>query len=719
METVSAESRRKQDRNQKPHQPDINAPFENESDTDFSLLQNIRWIEEIAKKWQSFEPKPLPLVIGGKELYDNQSGIGVSPNHPDKTLYHYAKATKQHIEEAIRCAKDYEKIWGGTTVAHRSQILANVAQKMREHRGDFIGVMMIDAGKIATESDPEISEAIDFAEYYQRQVEKWAAMKDLQWTPKGTIVVTPPFNFPLAITAGMTLGALMAGNCVLLKPASDTVLVGWTLVQALWEAGIPKEALQFVPCSGDEVGSTLITDPRINSVVLTGGTETAAKFLKMRPGLDLAAELGGKNSVIITALADRDLAVKNLIHSAFSHSGQKCSAASIAILEAEVYDDPHFMTHLRNAVESMKLGLSYELSTKVAPLIHEPRGPLKTALTTLDPGEEWVLEPKQMPHNPCHWSPGIKRGVNPGSRTHMTELFGPVLSIMRADNLQHAIEIANQVPFGLTSGLESLDEREQDYWKEHIQAGNLYINRSTTGAIVQRQPFGGIKASCYGRGFKAGGPNYVCEFMKATQVGLPQEKASVNNCVNNLTPALDKVHLSAEQLGLWMASVSNYAYCWNRMKKPRDPSKIVGEDNFFSYKPRKGVVLRIEPDSNPLDALRSIAAAYTVGSELEISYSPQCLKEKSLCWLMEIPALKAIQEDERTFIRRLKHEQIKRIRMVSAPSQALKEAAGENVVLIIDIPVLANGRLELLHYLYEVSTSCAFHRYGNLGLREA
>ncbi len=276
----------------------------------------------------------------------------------------YAKAHKHHIDEALKAAKAYEKEWGATTVEHRSLLLARAAQKMRERRGELIGAMMIGAGKIISESDPEVSEAIDFAEYYRRQMEKMALMKDIQWTPKGTVLVTPPWNFPCAIPAGGILAGLAAGNCVLLKPASDTVLVAWHLVNALWDAGIPKEALQFVPCSGEGAGSDLIHDPRVNCVILTGGTATAKKFLQMRPGLDLAAETGGKNSIIVTALSDRDLAIKDLLHSAFSHSGQKCSAASLAILEAEVYDDPHFRKNLRDAAASLKVGPAWELSTR-------------------------------------------------------------------------------------------------------------------------------------------------------------------------------------------------------------------------------------------------------------------------------------------------------------------------------------------------------------------
>ncbi|MDE3048205.1 MAG: bifunctional proline dehydrogenase/L-glutamate gamma-semialdehyde dehydrogenase, partial [Verrucomicrobiota bacterium] len=428
LDKVSAHPRRGQNRQIAPPVYDPKLPFDNEADTDFSLPHNQKWAEEIAKRWKHHQEKPIPIVIAGHELRDNEEGHAISPNDPNvKPLYIYTKAHKHHIDMALKCAREHAKTWGATTFEHRSHLLGRVAQILRQRRGELIGAMMIDGGKLFSEGDPEVSEAIDFAEYYRRQAEKMALMKDIRWKPKGTVLVVSPWNFPCAIPAGGMLAALMAGNCVLLKPSSETVLVGWHLIQAFWDAGIPKEVLQFVPCSGEEVGHELIRDERVNAVILTGGTETAKKFLNMRPNLDLAAEAGGKNAMIITALADRDLAIKDLIHSAFSNTGQKCSAASLAILEAEVYEDPHFLRHLRDAVASLKVGPSWDLAVKVGPLVHEPRGALKRALTTLEEGEEWLLEPKQDPHNPCLWSPGIKLHVRPGGFTHMTELFGPVL----------------------------------------------------------------------------------------------------------------------------------------------------------------------------------------------------------------------------------------------------------------------------------------------------
>lgn len=730
MNTASLNPRRTQNRLLNPVAPELNLPFDNEPDTDFAIPQNRKWAEEITSYWKGHEPQPLPLVISGKELYDNQEGHGDSPNNAEtsgiskhspsnvKPLYIYAKAHRTHIDQALHCAKEQEKHWGATTVEHRSQLLARVAQKFRERRGELIGAMMMDAGKIISESDPEVSEAIDFAEYYRRQMEKMSQMKDIRWMPKGTVVVASPWNFPCAIPAGGILAALVTGNCVLFKPASDVVMVGWHLVNAIWDAGVPKEVLQFIPCSGDGPGSELIRDPRVNSVILTGGTATAKKFLKMRPEIDLSAETGGKNAMIITALSDRDLAIKDLLHSAFSHGGQKCSAASLAILEKEVYEDSHFLRSLRDAAASMKVGPSWDLSTRINPLIHEPRGELKRGLTTLEEGEEWLLEPKQDPYNPCLWSPGIKLGVRPGNFTHMTELFGPVLGVMKADHLEHAIELVNQVPYGLTSGLQSLDEREQAIWIDKIEAGNLYINRTMTGAIVRRQPFGGCKASSIGAGSKAGGPNYLREFMEPHQIGLPQEKHPVNEAVNNLTSLLDRLDLSVEQLGIWTASCANYSYWWKRMKQDRDPSKILGQDNFFRYLPRKNITLRLEGKSHAMDILRVCAAAFTCDAKIEISWSALESQRMKFEWLELLPSLPIVKETEEQFLQRVTKGVIERVRLVEPASEKLLKAAAESAVYIVDAPVLINGRLELLHYLREVSLSIDYHRYGNLGLRE-
>lgn len=720
MDSVYTEPRRTQDRNAPATHLPISAPFENEPDTDFSLPQNRAWAERIVAKWKNIKLESIPLMIAGHEIHQSKpEGTGFDPAHPEQTLYRYSLADWSQIDKAIHCAKENETKWGKTSVEERCWLLFQSARKMREKRGDLIGVMMADGGKSVLEADPEVSEAIDFADYYLRSLKKMDACKDIQWTPKGTVLVTPPWNFPISIPAGGILAALAAGNCVLFKPAPEAVLSGWELVKAFWEAGIPKHVLQFINCEDDPVGSKLIADPRINCIILTGATATAKLFMRLRPGLDLAAETGGKNAMIVTSLADRDLAIKDAVTSAFGHSGQKCSALSLLILEAEVYDSLHFRQMLKDAVESLKVGVCWDSSSKVTPLIREPNETLKRGLTVLDEGEEWLVKPKRDPHNPNLWSPGVKYGVKPGSFMHQSELFGPVLAVLRANNLKHAIEIAGGTPYGLTSGLQSLDDREKQIWMQTIEAGNCYINRGTTGAIVRRQPFGGTKASSFGNGAKAGGPNYVMQFAHPHEVSLPQEKDPVSEQVNNLTAILQKYNLSSDELATWFASTANYAHWAKRFAEDHDPSKIVGQDNILRYRPHKKVCFRIQDNDSPLNIMRVLAAALSCKARVELSWSKGHTHIQVRDHLQPLTHFfHIVEEGEDQFNTRVKANAFRRIRLISPPSEALKNAASISACYLDFAPVLSNGRFELLHFLREISFSVDYHRYGNLGLRE-
>lgn len=718
--TIYQEPRRTQNRSEPPIPLDMKAPFENEADTDFSLQENCKWAEIIIEKWKNKHFDPIPLVIDGEEIHHKTAeGKGYEPSNPSRPLYVYSQASWKEVDRALECAKKAEASWSKASIEERCLLLAKVAQVLREKRDDFIGAMVADGGKLIIEADTEHSETIDFAEYYLRAIQHLSSLKDIKWTPKGTILVTPPWNFPTSIPGGGICTALATGNTVIFKPAPEAILAGWELVKAFWEAGIPKDVLQFISCEDDPVGTKLIEDNRLNCVILTGATSTAQLFMKLHPGLDISAETGGKNALIISALSDRDLAIKDLVQSAFGHSGQKCSAASIAILEKEVYNDPHFRKQLCDAASSLKVGSAWDLSSKITPLIREPGKDLKQGLTTLKPGEFWLLEPKQDKANPNLWSPGIKFGVQKGSYSQQTEFFGPVLSVMCADNLDHAIYLANSTPYGLTSGLHSLDKREIKKWEKLIIAGNCYINRTITGAIVRRQAFGGCKNSSFGRGSKAGGPNYLSQFMHAEQVGVPKEKFPIGEWVNNLTRYLEKFDLTAEELGMWYASISSYAFFWQQFKRGKDSTKNIGQDNFFRYMPHKKLIFRIGPEVSPLDYLRVFAAALTCGTRLDVSWEKnETAKKLQANWEALLPIFNIIEENEQSFLKRIQTSRFKRIRMLEEPSKKMIELCAQSATYIDHTLVLANGRIELPHYLREVSLSIDYHRYGNLGLRE-
>lgn len=693
--------------------------FENEPDTDWALPQNRKWAEQILKEWGSKNHPLIPIVIGGQiATSPGKVGIGEDPSYPGHPLYRYSLATEAQVDQAVETAKKVEAKWSQTSLNERMRLLSNIANELRRHRADLIGVMTADVGKTVAEADVEVSEAIDFAKYYRINLKEWHHLMDIQWKPKGTLLVASPWNFPCSIPAGGILAALATGNCVIFKPANESVLVGWHLAQILWKAGISRDVLQFITCEDDPVGSHLIKNPHISAIVLTGATATAKLFLHLRPSLDLIAETGGKNTMVITSMSDRDLAIKDLVHSTFGYAGQKCSACSLAILEAEVYDDDHFLQQLRDAAASLTVGNPWNLATKVNPLIRAPNSTLMRGLTQLEPGEKWLLEPKQDPHNPNLWSPGIKLGVKSSSFTFQNELFGPVLGLVRADSFEHALSLINQTAYGLTAGIHSLDEREQQAWLNRIEAGNCYVNRTMTGAIVERQPFGGCKESSFGKGAKAGGPNYLVQFMQAEQIDLPTEQAPFNAKVRALNQVVEQIPAFAKSLDVWKSSTGSYAFYWTEyFSKAHDPSLVMGQDNLQCYHPHPHVVLRGQKGDDPLDLLRVAAAALTCGTTLEISLAEKGLANQFTEW--GISALLPVkQETNEAFARRVAEGKIKRVRLIQQPPDSVQIALAQAACHLNVGAVMANGRLEFLHLLREVSISRDYHRYGNLGTRE-
>jgi len=568
------------------------------------------------------------------------------------------------LETVLATACGAQVDWEERGFEHRASVLLRCADIMETRRFETIATLMHDGKKAALEADGEISEAIDFARYYARFVPP----ADLTASALGVVVIIPPWNFPYAIPCGGILAALMAGNAVIFKPAPETAATGWRLAQHLWEVGVPRDALQFFPCADGEAGKALVTDRRVSAVVLTGGYGTARMFESWRPSLRLYAETSGKNALVITAQADRDLAIKDLVKSAFSHAGQKCSAASLGILEAEVYDDPAFRRQLRDAAQSLRVGASGDLASMVTPVIREPSPDLRRALTTLDEGEEWLLEPRQLGADPCLWSPGIRLGVKPGSWFHRTECFGPVLGLVRAKNLDEAIRIQNETSFGLTGGIHSLDQSEVAYWRERVEVGNAYINRAITGAIVERQPFGGWKRSCIGPGAKAGGPNYVALF---------------SDFENAATPRLNGV-------------AASFAEAWRaHFSKEHDPAGLRCESNAFRYRPCRGVILRLEErDETALEIAR--LAARTCGVALTVSIASEETEEQLAA---RLPSLAAGAEFFRT---------------VFPPSDTLIADVHDAGLNWVDGPLLADGRVELTRWLREQCVSETLHRYGQM-----
>ncbi|HAZ66764.1 MAG TPA: proline dehydrogenase, partial [Opitutae bacterium] len=465
---------------------DTGDTFHNAADTDWTLPANRQWA---AKHLADISTKKIEVLlqIAGDEADNGLTGIGHDPSRPGVVAYRYAVATGTDVERAL--------VAGVVAVGKLSSdelrtALCRAAEVLEKRRGEIIAAMVLDGGKTAGEADAELSEAVDFAAYYARIFDDKAAWRGACHKPLGLVTVTPPWNFPFAIPLGGVAAALRGGNAVILKPAPEAVLCGRLVCEIFWEAGVPKDLVQFVPAPDNQIGQQLIADQRVGAVVLTGASATAELFLSWRPDLHLLAETSGKNALIVTPAADTDLAIKDIVKSAFGHAGQKCSACSLLVLTGDLGKDAAFLRQLRDAAASLRVGSAWDLSTTVPPLIREADATLLRGLTQLEPGESWLLEPTQDKQNPNLWSPGIRLGVKPGSWFFGAECFGPVLGIVSACDLTEAISIINQSNFGLTGGIHTLDPREIVQWTSQVQVGNAYINRPITGAIVQRQPFG-------------------------------------------------------------------------------------------------------------------------------------------------------------------------------------------------------------------------------------
>jgi RHH-type proline utilization regulon transcriptional repressor/proline dehydrogenase/delta 1-pyrroline-5-carboxylate dehydrogenase len=740
VDSVQDHPNRSQDRGRETFAPETGSAnsgeFRNAADTDWSLPANRRWAEGIRSRWRrapSDAPEEIPLVIAGREVWQERRLAEChDPNRqPERILLaRYRLGSEADVEAAVAAAKADPDGWRRLAPAERHRRLCAVAAELARARGDLIGAAAANTGKLFGEADVEVSEAIDFAEYYPLTACAFSAIPTLEASGRGVGAVISPWNFPIAIPCGGIVAALAAGNTVIFKPASDAVLVGWRLCQAFWQAGIGRNTLQFLPCAGGDAGARLSAHPDIDFVILTGGTATGLAMLQQRPDLLLAAETGGKNATIVTAMADRDQAIKNVVASAYGNSGQKCSATSLLVLEREIYDDPRFKRQLVDAARSWAVGSAWEFHNRMGALIRPPAGDLLRALTTLEPGESWALEPRPVGRNPHMWSPGIKWGVKPGSFTHLTEFFGPLLGVMRADDLAQAVDMVNGTGYGLTSGLESLDRREQKFWMARVRAGNLYINRGTTGAITLRQPFGGMGKSAIGPAIKAGSPNYVTQFMQFREHAAP-----LAGPLEGEHPLLRVVQewrlkLHSPRLAPWAAdlertirAVQSYLYHFEReFGRSLDYFHLRGQDNLLRYRPLGAILVRVHPADALFDVLARIAAARIAGSVPLLSLPPGL--ENGVTAFLE--RMEARQLLGRSPLRRQTDGEliatlplVDRVRY-AAPERvpaAVLEAAARSGLYIARAPVLMEGRIELLHYTLNQSVCRNYHRYGNLGQR--
>ena len=625
--------------------------------------------------------------------------------------------TNHQVDDVVAKARALQPRWAQASEEQRATVLREVGRRLAASRLELLAVMAHEGGKSAGEADPEISEAIDFAHWYAR------GTGEVSGGPRrgavAVTLVTPPWNFPVAIAAGGVLAALAAGSAVVMKPSPLAPRCGEMVVDrvraALADAGFDPDLVQLVQVPENEVGKHLVAHEGVDQVVLTGSLETAELFAGWRAlrrtaipgGPRVFAETSGKNALIVTPSADLDLAVADVVRSAFGHAGQKCSAASLVILVGSVATSRRFHDQLRDAVTSLRVGLPQNLGTGMGPVIEAPSGKLLRALTRLDPGERWSVQPRELtpPAGSQQWAgrlwtPGVRSGVMPGSWFHLTECFGPVLGVMRARTLEEAIAWQNAIPFGLTGGIHSLDRAEVDLWLDQVEVGNAYINRHITGAVVQRQPFGGWKGSVMGPGAKAGGPNYV------EQLGL-DVPAALAEAQWRQRAALSDAEIDLSEIGEADDATAG------ELLAGSDAAGLVCEENTLRYRVVPELTIRLAAGGSRWDLLRVLnAAAGTLGVEhLAVSVAKDDgTRADYLPWL---------KESDQEFAQRVANGEVAgRVRWLGAWGEvapaALWQAAVGAGVTVIDAPVSSNNGIELRTLMREQAISRTRHRYGHV-----
>ena len=724
-------SKRKQDRLNEKWNGFSNSSFDTntynaEADTDFILPVNHEWAKNIVKKWKNSKDtihKIVPVVVGGSQLIGERKihdAIDKCQIEANVLAGRFAIATKEDIFKAVKIAREDPNGWRDLTNSQRHKKLKEVAIKVRERRDDLIGIAASEVGKVFTETDIEVSEAIDFVEFYSHAVRYFDEYESLELKGKGVGVVVPPWNFPIAIALGGIVALLATGNTVIIKPASLATLCAYEMCKCFWDAGISKNILQFLPCPGGIAGEHLISNKDIDFLILTGGEDTAMNMLKTRNDLFLSAETGGKNATIVTSMADKEQAVKNVCQSAFGNSGQKCSATSLLVLEDEVYEDAKFKKSLIDTASSMNVGSIWDFKNTIGTLANKVSGNLKKALDELEDNETWALKPEYVDHNPYMLKPSIKWGVSKESFMHMNELFGPVLAVVKASNLKHAIDIVNATGYGLTSGIESLDEREITYWKKNIKAGNLYVNRGTTGAIVLRQPFGGMGKSAIGAGRKAGFYNYITQFVIVKETKAPKE---IKNYTNDLTKFIDDCKNKSEHkedFEKLAVSLQSYFYNYeNEFSQEKDYAKVRGEDNIFKYIPLDNVLIRVSQNDTLFEIVSRILAARVSNVHFKVSVQNndtiKTFLENSSILFTQYDFL--IEENDEELAKTILNFDRVIYSDISKVPELIFKTASESLTFIVRQKAMMEGRLELLNYFIEQSISHSFHRYGNITRR--
>jgi 1-pyrroline-5-carboxylate dehydrogenase len=505
-------------------------PYKHEPFTDFSKEENQQAFKEGLKLVDSYLGQDYPLTIGGEKITTEDKIVSVNPANKEQVVGRVSKASRELAEKAMNEAYETFKTWRKVKPETRADILFKAAAIVRRRKHEFSAILVREAGKPWNEADADTAEAIDFMEYYGRQMLRIAEgfkvesrpgeYNQFNYIPLGVGVVISPWNFAFAIMAGTAVAAIVSGNTVLLKPASTTPVVAAKFIEVLEEAGLPKGVINYIPGSGSEVGDYLVDHPKTRFVSFTGsrdvGTRIYERAAKVNPGQiwlkRVIAEMGGKDTIVVDKEADLELAAKSIVASAFGFSGQKCSACSRAIIVEDVYDQV-----LERAVELTKeltVGDTTDRETFMGPV--NDQAAFDKIMSYIEIGKEegeLMIGGEGDSSKGYFIKPTIFAHVDQEARIMKEEIFGPVVAFSKAKDFNHAIEVANNTEYGLTGAVITNNRAHIEQAREDFHVGNLYFNRGCTGAIVGYQPFGGFNMS--GTDSKAGGPDYLLLHMQA------------------------------------------------------------------------------------------------------------------------------------------------------------------------------------------------------------
>jgi 1-pyrroline-5-carboxylate dehydrogenase len=508
--------------------------FKNEPLSDFRANpEHIRRMKEALEEVRKELGREYDLVIGGERVQTQDKLISYNPSHKDQVVGSFSKADAALADRAIRKADETFKTWSLVPAEERAELLIKMAKAMRERKFYFAAWMVYEVGKSWAEADADVAEAIDFAEFYAREMLRLGGPQPLnpvageknylRYIPLGVGIVIPPWNFPLAILAGMTFASIVTGNTVVLKPSSDSPAIACKFFEALEQVGMPPGVVNFCPCPGGTVGDVLVGHPRARFVAFTGSKEVGLRInelaAKAVPGQiwikRVVAEMGGKDSIVVDSEVDLDSAVEGVAVSAFGYQGQKCSACSRAIVVEKVYDA--FLDKLKERVEKIKVGSPTEPDTYMGPVINAKAKQSIREYIEVGKKEGRLLTGGGEASGPGHFlEPTVIVDVPPQARISQEEIFGPVLAVIKAKDFDEALEIANNTEYGLTGAVYTKNRHKLEKAAEHFFVGNLYLNRKCTGALVGGHPFGGFNMS--GTDSKAGGRDYLLLFTQAKTV---------------------------------------------------------------------------------------------------------------------------------------------------------------------------------------------------------